>query len=106
MRLVTWLVTAINNRRYCDRATVSFTSNRQILLFCILFNYTSGSQSWMERPLGGGGITKVSIKRKGGGRGSLKMGTFECVVFIFTIEFSLDQILGNWFQFVNPHLSH
>jgi hypothetical protein len=38
---------------------------------------------------------------KGGG-GVLEVGPSESVVCLFTVEVTLDQTLGNWYQFIKP----
>jgi hypothetical protein len=47
---------------------------------------------WAVLPLGAVGLP----------RGALEVGPSECVVRLFTIEVTLDQTLGNWYQFIKP----
>jgi hypothetical protein len=53
-------------------------------------------------PLGGCEITWKGAKIRKGRAGALGVGPSECVLRLFAIEVTSDQIVVNWYPFIKP----
>jgi hypothetical protein len=81
-----------------------FTQQSQRIV-CVFEAYLkkNGPEIWLYRPWMKVGLPWDVLRGKGG-RGALEVSHSEHLIRLFTIEMTVDQTLGNWYDFIKPHL--